>query len=284
MRSKNNKERQMDMRPKQRSAYRRGEKILIFVKRGIIILSIAVLIVIVVVGAKLSARPFLIRNVLVSGNHNVEEYEIKKAAVRDSENLLMVSFDELETRIKNIAWVKKVSLRKQFPDTLVVNVEETTPKALLKFNGRLFLVSSDGGLLEEIREKGAYFLPLIVEIDPVKDRGGISEALKLVDALIEKNIVSGRESVEIKIEPYGLALAMDGELLKIGYGEYRDKIVRWKELETEIRKKNINVAYIDLRFKDKVIVKPLNPVEKKQTANIKSKKDLSSPKVKKHNG
>ncbi len=260
------KERQ-DKRSKQRSAFRSGEKILFFLKRGVIVLSVVAFIVLVILGAKLSARPFIIRTIEVSGNQNVEEYDIKRAALKDGESLLGVSFGELEARIKRIAWIKKVSLRKQFPDTLLVHVEETTPKALLKFNGSLFLVDSQGKLLEEIKEKGMYFLPLIAEVDPVRDRGGILEALKLVDALTEKNILSGKESTEIRREPVGLTMNMDGETLIMGYGEYRDKLVRWKELEPELRKKNINMVYVDLRFKDKVIVKPFRPAERTQTAS-----------------
>jgi cell division protein FtsQ len=99
----------------------------------------------------------------VYGNNYIEESVIKDSVfIQEGENLFKLSFPELESRIRHLAWVKKVSLRKQFPHTLVIYVEETAPKALLRFNKRLFLVASDGKLLEEIQEKSTSFLPVIV--------------------------------------------------------------------------------------------------------------------------
>jgi cell division protein FtsQ len=209
-------------------------------------------------GVKLSVRPFTFNNIVVSGNNHLEEEDIKNAVyMREGENLFKLSFDELESRIKRIRWIEKMSIRKQFPHTVMINIEEAVPKALLRFDRRLFLLASNGKVLEEMGEQSTSFLPVVVGIDPEKDTGGILEALKLIDALDEKNVLSGKESINIMSKPFGLLVNMDGESVKIGHGNYREKLERWKELESEIRKKNIAVDYVDLRFKDKVIVKPL---------------------------
>jgi cell division protein FtsQ len=209
-------------------------------------------------GVKLSLRPFTFNNIVVSGNNHLEEEDIKNAVyMREGENLFKLSFDELESRIKRIRWIEKMSIRKQFPHTVMINIEEAVPKALLRFDRRLFLLASNGKVLEEMGEQSTSFLPVVVGIDPEKDTGGILEALKLIDALDEKNVLSGKESINIMSKPFGLLVNMDGESVKIGHGNYREKLERWKELESEIRKKNIAVDYVDLRFKDKVIVKPL---------------------------
>ncbi len=121
----------------------------------------------------------------------------------------------------------------------------------------MFLVDSGGNILEEIEDKGTPFLPVIVGIHPEKDRGGILEALKLIDALAEKGILSRKESIEIMLKAYGLVMKVDGEYVKVGYGVYAKKLGRWKDLEAEIRKKNIAIEYVDLRFENEVIVKPL---------------------------
>jgi cell division protein FtsQ len=234
----------------------------IFFRRGVVALSIFIFIAIVVLVTKMSERTFLIKNILISGNYHLEEEEIKSVLnIRSGENLSRLSFDELETRLKRLPWIKKVSLRKQFPSILMINIEEAVPKALLSFGRHLFLIDSGGNILEEIIGKGTSFLPVITGINPEKDRGSVLEALKLIDALSEKNILSGKESVEIMLSSHGLVMNVDGESIKVGYGEYREKLERWKELEPEIRKKNINIDYVDLRFKDKVIVKPLKIIQ-----------------------
>lgn len=256
------------MRPKhckQRSAYWRGEKIVIFFKRGIIVLSIFVFIAGVILGLRLLARAFPVKNIVVSGNYHLEESEIKDAVnIRDGESLLRLSFSELGVRLKQKAWIKKVFLRKQFPDTIMINIEEAVPKALLSFKGHLFLVDAGGNVLEEIEDKSTPFLPVIIGINPKKDRGGVLEALKLIDALAEKNILSRKESIEIILKSYGLVMNMDGEVVKVGYGRYAEKLGRWKDLEAEIKKKNITIDYVDLRFENEVIVKPLKKGKKRR--------------------
>lgn len=247
----------MNLRPKQKSAYRRGEKAVIFFKRGIIVLSAFILVAGVIIGVRLIADVFPVKNVLVSGNYNLEESEIIGAVnIRSGESLFRLSLDEVETRLKKNAWIKKVSLRKQFPDTIMIDVEEAVPRALLRFDGHMFLVNQSGNVLEEIKSESTPFLPVIVGIDPEKDSGGILEALKLIRVLAEKGILSRKESVEIMLKAYGLVMNMDGEYVKVGYGGYAEKLGRWKNLEEEIRRKNISVDYVDLRFENEVIVKP----------------------------
>jgi cell division septal protein FtsQ len=237
----------------------------IFFKRGIIVLSVSVFVMACFLGVKVLTRSFPVKNILVSGNYHLEESEIQ-SAVRASygNSLLKLSLDELEARLKKKPWIKKVILRKQFPDTIMINVEEAMPRTLLRLDDQMFLVDSEGKVLEKLDDKSTPFLPVLVGIHPQKDRGGILEALKLVETLDEKGFLSQKESVEVLLKPYGLVLNMDGEYIKVGYGKYQEKLQRWKDLEAEIRKKNISVDYVDLRYEKEVIVKPLKKKTKRK--------------------
>jgi cell division septal protein FtsQ len=155
-----------------------------------------------------------------------------------------------------------VLLKKQLPGTLLINIEEAVPKALLRIKRKLYLIDSEGRILERIKGDSMLFLPVIKDIRP-KNEKGISEALKLVDVLMKRDIFADRESVEIGLETYGLTMKIDGEFIKVGYGNYSEKYDMWLELEPEIRKKSVPIKYVDLRFKDSVIVKPLKRAKKK---------------------
>ncbi len=249
---------------KQRSAYWRGEKIVIFLRRGIIVLSVFVFTAVIVLGVKQSTRVFRVKDVLISGNYHLgEEDVLSKIDIGDGESLLRLSSQALEGSLKRDAWIKKVSLRRQFPDTLLIKIEEAVPKALLSFNKQMFLIDEDGNILEKIKGEGTPFLPVIKNINPKKDREGILEILKLIDVLNEKNIVVGKESVEIGLKSYGPVINIGGEIIKVGYGRYSEKFDRWKELESEVRKRGVPIKYVDLRFKDSVIVKPLKRIKKR---------------------
>lgn len=248
----------MLLKKNNKCAYRTGEKALMFLKRLSLSLSVIIFVVIVILGIKFSGDLFPLKNIVITGNKNVGEDEIKSAiSSAVDKGILRLSSKEINRRLETLPWIKKIYLRKQFPDTLMIRLEEAVPKALLNLNNGLFLIDGEGRILEEIRSQKTPFLPVITGINPKSNSADIIEALKLIEALSQKGILSNMESIEITSGPYGLSMNMDGETFRIGYKRYHEKLQRWKELEGELRRKGMAIEYIDLRFIDKVIVKPL---------------------------
>jgi cell division septal protein FtsQ len=208
-------------------------------------------------------RSFIVRDIVVSGNYHLEEEDIiRKLNMREATSLLGLRFKDVDEPLRHSPWVKKVSMKRQLPDTLMIRIKEAVPKALLSQNGHTYLMGGEGGILEEIGNEGTQFLPVIRDIDPGRDRNDLLEALELIDALSDRDVLSSTESVEISLRSYGLEMSIDGEMIKVGYGKYLEKLDRWMDYES--RMNDIGAAkYIDLRFQDKVIVKPLKLVKKK---------------------
>lgn len=250
---------------KNRSAYWRGEKLRIFFKRVVLAMSVVIFIVIVLFSIKLSNNIFPIKEIIITGNNNLEEDEIKDVIdTGNDKGMLRISLKDIDKKLKTLPWIKKVSLRKQFPDTLMVKIEETVPKAILNFKGGLFLLDGEGNILEEIKGEKTPFLPVITNIDYKNNKADIMEALKLIEALSQTAILLSKESIEITLAPYGISMNMDGEIFKVGYGKYAEKLQRWKDLEAEVKKRGVTIEYVDLRFVGRVIVKPIKTVKSKQ--------------------
>jgi cell division septal protein FtsQ len=248
---------------KRKSALRRGEKLAVFFKRGTVIMLVIVFAAAAVLGVKLLVRKFSIKEIIVSGNYHLDRDDIIGSInIKNGDQLLNVQFKDVDDKLGKNPWIKEVSLKKQLPGTLLINIEEAVPKALLRIKRKLYLIDSEGRILERIKGDSMLFLPVIKDIRP-KNEKGISEALKLVDVLMKRDIFADRESVEIGLETYGLTMKIDGEFIKVGYGKYSEKYDMWIELEPEIRKKSVPIKYVDLRFKDSVIVKPLKRAKKK---------------------
>ena len=104
------------------------------------------------------------------------------------------------------------------------------------------------------------------DLSDAQFRENMTEALKLVDSLHKKNVFADSDYIEIGVESYGLTMHVDGDFIKVGYGNYSDKFERWKELEPEIRRRGVPIKYVDLRFKDSVIVKPEKKRKKGKTS------------------
>jgi cell division septal protein FtsQ len=261
MRSKNKKR----AKKKGRAAYRKGEKAVIFFKRGTFVLLIVVIATAAALGIKALTYQFRIHDVQVTGNFHLDKNDvISSSNVGEGEPLLNVSLNDIETRLEQNSWIKSACIKKQLPGTVLIKIKEAEPLALLSRKKSLYLMDKDGELLEKLKGDGVPFLPVIKGINP-KNRKDIAEALKLVSTLNERNVTANRDSVEIGVEEYGLKIKMDGELIKVGYGDYPEKFDRWIALEPEIRKKGLPIKYVDLRFKDSVIIKPLNSTKGKSS-------------------
>ena len=210
---------------------------------------------------------FPVKEIFFSGNKHLTDSELKAImGLNGNEGLIEISGKELSARLLKSPWVRSASFRKDFPNRLSSKVEEAVPFALLEMKGRTFFVDDKGNLLEEIKSDSVPFLP-VISGDPYKNNTCFSEALNLVRAMKGRGFINLKDRVEIIIPPGSsgpeeMSMQIDGTLVKVGYGEYEEKLERLLELEGEIRKRGIPVDYIDLRFANRVIVKPINEVVK----------------------
>ena len=80
-----------------------------------------------------------------------------------------------------------------------------------------------------------------------------------------KGFSSEADRIEIIAHrPEELSVTVDQTVVKMGAGDYEEKIERLAQLEGDIRKMGIMVDYIDLRFADKAIVKTLTQEDVKK--------------------
>ncbi|MCL5023003.1 MAG: FtsQ-type POTRA domain-containing protein [Nitrospirae bacterium] len=212
---------------------------------------------------KASAKLFPLKEVVFYGNRHLGDGELRAIAGLDKgESLLTVSAKGVSARLLQSPWIREVSVRKDFPGRMIVRISETSPFAILETKGRAFLIDDRGKMLEEM--KGSVpFLPVITA-DPLRNRESFSEALQLAKVVSERKIATERNRVEIVADkgPESLSMVLDDVLVKIGQGDYEQKLGRLFSLEDEIKKRAIAVDYVDLRFANKVVVKPISEVVK----------------------
>ena len=239
---------------------RAGKKINIFgifrnVAVFIVIFAIAIFIYIYL-------RPvrsvFPIKHVVFTGNKHLTDDELRVlTGVNANDSLITISNKKVSLRLLKSPWIKSISVRKQFPGTLSLVIEEAVSFALLDMNSHLFLIDEKGKLLEELKGDSIPFLPVITG-DPFREKEGFSEALNLARLMNDKGFSPGRDHIDIFArKPHELTVTIDGTVVKMGSGMLEEKLKRLIELEDEIKNRGIPVDYIDLRFAGKAIVKPI---------------------------
>jgi cell division protein FtsQ len=206
---------------------------------------------------------FVVHAIVFTGNTHLSDDELRSdSGLRGGENMMTLSCRRLAEKMVESRWIKSVSIRKEFPDKVIMRIKEAEPFALLDMKGRMFLVDDNGRMLEELGSGAVPFLPVITG-DPFGEKEVFSEAIRLAKAIKETGLLAKKDHVEIIAhKPEELAANLDGILVKVGVGEYHEKLGRLMDLEEEIKRRHIPVDYIDLRFANRVVVKPVSEVIK----------------------
>ncbi len=208
---------------------------------------------------RISAKLFPVEEIAFHGNVHLSNGDLKSLIGVNAEGLLRLSAKGISEKLLKSPWIRDVSVRKDFPDRVSVQVREASPLAILELKGRAFLIDEKGRMLEELR--GAVpFLPVITA-DPFNNRDVFKDTVRLAEVLKEKRIATER-NVEIVADktPESISIILDNVLIKVGQGDYEEKLNRLFQLEDEIKKRAISVDYVDLRFVNRVVVKPISEV------------------------
>lgn len=205
---------------------------------------------------------FTIRQILIVGNRNLSEKEVKSAVgIKEGDFLFYPTSKEIYERLKRIAWIKEATIRKELSGTLIIYVYESTPVAVLEINERKYLVGEEGSVLEEFTDKvkdSPIILPIIKNLDPFKSRETIAEAVRLINFFKSKGLIKTDDEVLLTGEtPDTLTIIINGFPIIFGKGDYEAKLSKYQLILSETQRRGMRLQYIDLRFPDRVIVKPL---------------------------
>ncbi len=220
-----------------------------------VVLAAGILVAAVVMLYMAVERTFTIRKIVVTGNRHLTGGDIiALAKLRRGESLIRIKSEDIEKNLASSAWIKGLSIRKELPGTLIIRIREAEPVALLKKGRRLYLLGRDGEILDRVKERET-FLPVISL--KRQNRRLLKEVIRLASVIRRDNLFDDRR-VEIKARKLeDITLKVDDLLIKVGKGDYRTKLRRFREIEKQIARKGIPVEYIDLRFSRRVIVHPV---------------------------
>jgi cell division protein FtsQ len=101
---------------------------------------------------------FEVRRVDVRGVKHLNELKIYERVLAERNRAMpLVDLDALRNELIQLSWVQDARVSRQLPDTLVIDIVERTPHAVLRKPGRLVLIDGEGHELEPVspaRAKG----------------------------------------------------------------------------------------------------------------------------------
>jgi len=178
-------------------------------------------------------------------------------------NLLLLDIGRLRDRVEAHRWVKEARLRKVFPSTLRIEITEREPAAVLKTGEIYLLIDRDGVWLEPLAAREDADLPLFVDSGSFRDdyREKLGLAWKCLDDLApeERGEI---EALDLS-EPRSVSVYLRGQSTRLILGDERflERLAFIRSYKPTMEARNGPAEYIDLRFEDRIIFKPLPAVE-----------------------
>ena len=210
----------------------------------------------------ISSPYFRIRGTTVRGLRELTEKDIQKlVAIRPSNTVFSINIKAIARRISSNPWVRKVSIARELPDRLVLDIEERTAFALFKIEEDLYILDKEGVVFKKLDYGDDVYVPVLTGYyrEGKMDKPLLDKTLDLLKKLASSksfptiNMVSEINGSDVG----GLSLFTDnGFCLKLGFDNYESKLQRLLPVLTALNKKDIKKESlsIDLRNVSKIYV------------------------------
>jgi cell division protein FtsQ len=220
--------------------------------------------------ATTSAR-FEVQHIIYAPTEHVDDDSLRELlAVEPGTNILACDLEQLSERIAKHPWVALVTITRNLPDTLEIEVTEHDAMALV-LAGRFYLVNDDGRAFKPVERGERGELPIITGIDrsalaaaPDKPVPQLVEALELVRLYDAKQRPRLGELHVGEDGAVTLYTAESGTALHLGREQFGERLERWDALRAALgsRADELVVVHLDHETKpdrrDRVVARFAN--------------------------
>jgi cell division protein FtsQ len=223
-------------------------------------------------GVQVSAKAHLleVNRIVVHGNERLSKGEVLAvlSGLR-GESLLWTDLDAWRRRLLSSPWVRDAALRRSLPATVDVVVSERQPIGIGRINGGdMYLVDERGVIIDQYGPQYADLdLPIIDGLAAVNHDGSLTDerradlAARLMTALRAKPQVARRVSQIDVADLHNAAVILSGDpaVIQLGEDQFLPRLQSYLELAPALRERVADIDYVDLRFDDRIYVRPAAP-------------------------
>ena len=206
-----------------------------------------------------------INHIIVQGNHRLATDDVLAAlGGMRGENIVLSDLDTWRERLVTSPWVRDATFRRSLPSTVQVMVAEREPVGIGRLKGQLFLVDERGAVIDAYGPQYADLdLPIIDGLttgpnagEADIDRGEL--AARVIQALKAKPSIARRVSQVDVTDQHNAAVILngDGAVIYVGDDRFLPRIQSYLDLAAALQARVADIDYVDLRFDDRIYVRP----------------------------
>ena len=191
------------------------------------------------------------------------------------ENILWADLDLGRQRLLASPWVREAALRRSLPSTIEAVIAERQPIAIGRINGALYLVDDRGLVIDAYGPQYVDFdLPIVDGLAAAPGDGRATDepradlAARIIAALRGDPEVAPRLSqIDVgNLQNAAVILSGDPAVLYVGRERFLPRVRTYLQLVGAIRARVPDIDYVDLRFDDRIYVRPSGAGESSRLA------------------
>jgi cell division septal protein FtsQ len=206
-----------------------------------------------------------IEDVIIKGNDCLSEDEIlSRSKVKLGENIFKLDLKKSKDSLMQEHWIKEVEIKRVIPNKIIISIKERKPAAIVHIGEEYFSSTKEGLVLSIIdRPEEKFSLPLVLglEIDEIKigemiDKPEFRTALESTNSV---EVILPKKFCRVEIlSPDDFMICNKDNTLKVrvnGPEGIINKENLLREALEKIEREKLLVEYIDIRFKDSLVIK-----------------------------
>ena len=226
------------------------------------------------------AHVMRVEKIIVRGNERLSKGEVLAVLTGlRGENLMWTDLDHWRRRLMASPWVRDAALRRSLPSTVEVVISERQPIGIGRIHSDMYLVDERGVVIDQYGPQYADLdLPIIDGLSAapgdggaLTDEGRADLASRVIAALKSKPSLARRLSqVDVSdLHNASVILSGDPAMIQLGEDQFLARLQSYLDLAPTLRERVADIDYVDLRFDDRIYVRPTKGSQKSE---VRSKK------------
>jgi len=208
-----------------------------------------------------------VETITVRGNERLSRGEV--LAVLNGlrgESLVWTDLDAWRRRLMASPWVRDAALRRSLPSTVEVVVAERQPIGIGRINSDMYLVDERGVIIDLYGPQYADLdLPIIDGLSAaagaggsLTDEGRADLAARVIAAAKAKPGIAHRLSQVDVSDLHNASVILNGDpaVIQLGEDQFPARLQSYLDLAPTLRERVAEIDYIDMRFDDRIYVRP----------------------------
>jgi cell division protein FtsQ len=215
-----------------------------------------------------NAHALQVNRIVVHGNERLSKDDVLAAiAGLKGENIVWTDLDLWRRRLLATPWVRAAELRRSLPSTVDVAIAERQPMGIARLSGEMYLVDDNGIVIDQYGARYADLdLPIIDGLGSAPSENGLMTdearaglAARVIAAVAAKPAIAKRLSQIDVSDTHDVSVILNGDeaVVRLGEDQFLQRLQSYLDLAPALRERVADIDYVDLRFDDRVYVRPV---------------------------